>query len=350
MQNIQSFISRPISIDFIANHELQAIAAQSVFDALNVHFQCQWLMGYDQKPTGAEAAILLDHRVFQPKINKLFGGYKYLFHMTHDLADLELYSSREENFDDFDIIFVPTNEHLFYAKKALGFKQSICVSGWPKYDLMEMPNDCSFMAEKIRNFPYKKTIIYAPTFADNWEWKEILPSLCSMECNVILKNHVYVGANKIVPSNSVNVLKESLYSAHEMEAMLLTYKKPNLIVAPRSMNICCLFPYSHILISDRSSCLLEFLPYGLALETGRYGRSNSEAKPEVSLISDKVAFLPSNELCSLLRDEVRFEQFVSMRSLEINRNPAKMKIPFMGCSGKTVAQIIDKYLYIHQSI
>ena len=349
MLNMQSFISKPISIDFIANHELQAIACQSVFDAMNKHFKCQWLMGYDQKPTGADAAILVDHRAFQPKINKNSGGYKYLFHMSHDLADMELYGSREEWFDDFDIIFVPTNAHLKNARDALGFMRNICVIGWPKYDLMELPMDYSYIKDKIEKFPYKQTIIYAPTFADNWEWKELFPIFLSMEYNVILKNHIYVGSNKIVPSSSVNALMESLLSVQEMETVFLNSNKPNLIVAPRSSNICSLFPYAQMLISDRSSCLMEFLPFGIAVETGRFGRKTSEAKPEVNLICDKVDFLPGTELCKLLRDEERLNQFVSLRRLETNRIPEEIKFPFMGYAGQTVAQLIDKYIYLNQS-
>jgi CDP-glycerol glycerophosphotransferase (TagB/SpsB family) len=46
--------------------------------------------------------------------------------------------------------------------------------------------------------------------------------------------------------------------------------KLNMLVAPRKMNACELFPHIHYLISDQSSLLGEFIPFGIPIETGRY--------------------------------------------------------------------------------
>ena len=85
---------------------------------------------------------------------------------------------------------------------------------------------------------------YAPSSADNWEWKEILLLLISLHCNVIVKNHVYIGSATKVPSDSIEILAESLRSVQEMEDMIIKHNKPNLIVAPRELNICSLFPFA----------------------------------------------------------------------------------------------------------
>src|SRR5262249_4740590 len=76
-----AFRSPRVSIDFIAYHDLQAQAACTVFDTLARHFDCRWRIGPDQRPSGAEVAVMLDHFGFHPRLTKGDGGYRHLIHV-----------------------------------------------------------------------------------------------------------------------------------------------------------------------------------------------------------------------------------------------------------------------------
>ena len=93
-------------VDFIAYHDLQAQAGVSIYEEMSKSFVCKWKIGPNQISSSAEIAIMLDHTAFQPKIRKGKDGYKYLFHLSHDLGDVEIYKDEYERLKDFDIIFV----------------------------------------------------------------------------------------------------------------------------------------------------------------------------------------------------------------------------------------------------
>jgi hypothetical protein len=315
----------PLQIDFIAYHHLQAQTGESVFDALSRRHICRWLIGPNQKPTGADAAVLLDHRGFQPELGKTPGGYRYLFHLSHDLGDLIVYLT--EYLQDFDIVFVPTKLHKAVASRALP-ESKIIVGGWPKYDRMQIPAEQNALRIQIARFQHPFTVLYAPTYANTWEWLAILPPLFDLPVNVIVKNHIYVNPGQAFPKGQEEAYRESLQSAGEMENSALVLNNPNVIVAPRTLNICSLFPYVNMLISDSSSCTLEFLPFGdVAVETGA-GDSEStwqNTNPHSSKITPEIRFVPLVQLRQILAGSGQFQEFLNSHR---NRKPAEPFITF----------------------
>lgn len=349
--NKLSFVSQRIKVDFIAYHDLQAQAGLSVFQAMNQHFDCSWLIGPDRQPTGATAAVLLDHTHHQPAIKKSSDGYKYLFYLSHDLGDVNVYQIEKQRLKNFNIIFVPGPLHLSNAQKALGpiYAQPylkptrvILEGGWPKYDLMQFPNENNELCEKIFNFPYKYTIIYAPTWAYTREWEQILPLFRNLQCNLIIKNHIYVNPGQSYPKGLEAMYEDCLTSANEMEEQALSYNLPNITVAPRNINICSLFPLANVLISDVSSVSLEFIPFGISIETGRFNRDLNQLKPESSLISDKVHFLKIDWLNKILSSEESLRSFLEEKLAGTQKETiVSSEIKH---SGKLIATLIDKYL------
>lgn len=347
------FVSKPIRVDFIAYHDLQAVAGMSVFEEMSQHFDCRWQIGPSQKPTGAEAAILLDHTQHHPEIRKSPDGYQYLFYMSHDLGDLDVYEVEKQRLRHFNIIFVPSSLHLknaqkslspSYAQPSLGTKRVILEVGWPKYDCMEIPEKYDSLRDQLENFSYPHTVIYAPTWAYTWEWKEILPRLCKLQCNVIVKNHIYVNPGQAYPQGHEKTYEECLRSVKEMEEYLLSHSNPNFVVAPRELNICSLFPFADLLISDQSSVNLEFLPFGISIETGRFNPNPNQLQPQSSLVSD-VIFIPLENLNPVLESSESFREFLAQHSGTKSHNfVRRSQTP----AGQLTAQLIDKYVSFWQ--
>lgn len=333
----------PLQIDFIAYHHLQAQAGESVFDALSRQHRCRWLIGPYQKPTGADAAVLLDHRGFQPELRKSGGGYKYLFHLSHDLGDLSVYLT--EYLQDFDIVFVPTRMHRTVASRALP-ESKIIVAGWPKYDRMQIPVEESVLRSQIAGFQHPFTVLYAPTYANTWEWLAILPRLFDLPVNVIVKNHIYVNPGQAFPKGHEAAYRECLQSAAEMENAALAVNSPNVVVAPRPLNICSLFAHVNMLISDSSSCTLEFLPFGdVAIETGAGDAQNTwqNTDPHSSRITPEVRFVPLVQLRQVLAGSEQLNEFLASHR---NNKPVEPFITYDhgNSAGEFISSCISGYL------
>ncbi|QIR39091.1 hypothetical protein HCG51_21845 [Tolypothrix sp. PCC 7910] len=349
-----NFSSKSISFDFVAYHDLQAQAGESVFEAMSHHFNCRWLIGPNQKPTGAEAAIVLDHTQHQPQILKGKDSYKYLFYMSHDLGDINVYEIEKYRLTNFNIIFVPGPLHLKFAQQAFkfNFAQSysdatrvILEAGWPKYDHLDIPEQYQILKNEIANLPYEHTVIYAPTRSLR-EWQDILPLICKLKCNLIIKNPIYVNPGDPFPPGLEEEYKNSLASAQEMEDYIRSYQLPNLIVAPRKLNICTLFPFADVLISDQSSVNIEFLPFGISIETGRYDENPNHLNPQSCLISDSVIFMRLQEIQSILSSETSLANFVGENANKKIDNPIIR--PEIKNSGQLITMSIDKYLAFWQ--
>lgn len=333
------FISPPISIDFIAYHDLQAQAGFSVFEAMENYFNCRWLIGPNQKPTGAEAAVFLDHVSYHPALKKSPGGYRYLFHMSHDLGDIAVYKNEKRKLKTFDIIFVPSRKHFLSARKALGRDVLILETGWGKYDRMDFPEKYLDLKNKIEGFPYKRTIIYVPTHAGTYEWKYLFPLFKDLPCNFIIKNHIYVNKGQAFPDNQEEEYRQQLASVCEMEKAILEYNAPNMIVAPREMNVCALFKFADLVISDQSSILIEFLPFGLSVETGRHNNME-DCIPECSRWEKEVLFLNRAKLCSTFSSLEKVERLLLFHKQKKHK-PANKTMFY----GEMTALLIDRYFF-----
>jgi hypothetical protein len=258
------------AIDFIAHHSLQAQAAQSVFHALQARRECRWRLGADQAADGgAGAAVLLDHRAFHPRLRKARDGYRHLFHMSHDLGDVEVY--RAEPMEEFDLVLVPGPRHREAAVAALGDARRVVEVGWPKFD--PAPPDAAHAdaLAKLESLPHEVTVLYAPTWANTWEWRELLPWLAALPCNLAVKNHSLVDPGQPFPPGEEARYAECRRSIDAMEAAVRALGSQAHIVLPARLNLCTLFPRLDVLVTDSSSCALEFVPFGASVETGRTG-------------------------------------------------------------------------------
>ena len=130
-----------------------------------------------------------------------------------------------------------------------------------------------------------------------------------------------------------------------MENALLRYNCSNMVVAPRDMNICSLFKYIDILISDQSSVLLEFLPFGYSIETGRYNSNENDYGPQINRLSEEVVFLNKDKLCEMLSSIQKIEEFMSYNKSKRTDVPF-IKYPNHSIKvGQLTSHLIEKYFY-----
>jgi len=338
-----NFKSPPLKIDFIAYHILQAQSGESIYNEMSKYFLCNWKIGPNQFSTGSQAAIMLDHTVHHPGILKFPDRYKYLFYLSHDLTDFGVYKREKSNLRQYDIIFVPGPMHYQIAMKELGKYTLIVEAGWPKYDCMDLRNEELKLRDKINSLPYKYTLLYAPSFAHTYEWKTLLPYMKKLRCNIIIKNHVYIGDNQSLPVGKEELYRFMLDSAAEMEREAYSYNQKNILIIPRCLNICSLFPYVDVLISDRSSVLVEFLPYGISIETGRYGIKECDYAPEVSCVVKEVFFMNEKRILNLLSSLESFEEFI-VNNISRVKNAAVKYVNTNMNSGRLIAYSIDRYI------
>jgi hypothetical protein len=140
--------------------------------------------------------------------------------------------------------------------------------------------------------------LYAPSFASNYEWKKLFPFFIRIGCKVLLKNHIYVDEGQSLPPGQEVEYSKALASVREMEAEAIEL---GFSIISRTENICNVFSQADILVSDSSSCLVEFLPFGVSIETGS-GPSvltADEYRPEASLLSKDVLLLPADKLVQI---------------------------------------------------
>lgn len=331
-------------VDFIAYHALQAQAGESIYDEMSKNFDCKWKIGPDQTPSGAEIAIMLDHSAFQPKIRKGNGRYKYLFHLSHDLGDVEIYRNEYESLKNYDIIFAPSEFHFKYAQEQLSKKTIVLLTGWAKYDRMIFSEKYYNLESKIKKLPFKHTILYAPTFAWTYEWTYLLPLFKKLPCNIIIKNHIYVDKEQMFPPGQELEYKQHLESANKMEKAVLEGDGSNMLVVPREINICSLFKYVDVLISDQSSVTLEYLPFGFSIETGRYNPNENDCAPSSSSLSNEVCFLDKMKICEMLSSKEKFDEFMISEKLRRNMIPNKNNEISRVSVAKLTTWLITKYL------
>jgi len=334
-------------IDFIAYHHMIAQCADSVFRSLVDDFghECHWRIGPHWQPTGATAGVLLDHRGFQPFVRKGAGAYRFLFHMSHDVADVHIY--REDNLRDMDIVFVPGTRHLHAARQALGPAQAIEVIGWPKYDQLRIQNQFESLRRQLDALPARRTVLYAASCPNNWEWRDLFPGLAQAGVNVVIKNHIVVDDDQPFPVGHEELYTESLRSINAMEVEARDLH--GFVVAPRKLNICTLFPYVDVLISDGSSALLEFLPFGLSIETGRTWKKRPAAddfEPEAGRLSSEVLVLRTAALAALLSSPGELADLIQTRKSARHADRVIDLVPDRS-SGHYAAKLIDAYLQAH---
>lgn len=263
-------------IDFIAGHSLLAQAAQSVHQELQGRSDCQWHIGRPIKPTGAAAAVLVDHVHHHPDFNQ----WPKRFYLLHDLGDIDVYKKERAVLRQCTAVIVPDKLHAQRAQRYVARRwwrhgTTVFTGGWPKYD------EATYILPAL---PKRSTILYAVSWAGENEWKRLLPALARLPVNVIIKNHPYATA----PGEEVSEYYQ--HSREAVAAMETLAAKLNMLVLPRDLNICTLFPHVQAVISDQSSVLAEFLPWGPSFETG--ANPNGRPRPEISRWYPRVTFWP----------------------------------------------------------
>lgn len=285
-----------IKIDFIAGHALLRQGAEAVFEALQDRAECKWRVGRPISYTGAKAAVLIDHVHHHPD----FLRWPWRFYMLHDLGDLDVYVKERQVLRQCTAVIVPDEIHAAQARRHLGRRwyrrgATIFVGGWAKYDGLTLDRVNKPLAQVLEALPDKPTVLYAPSWAGRDEWRTLLSLLSGLPVNLVIKNHPYATA----PGEEVSdFYKRSRRSVAEMEEAARHFSPPAL-VAPADSNVCQLFPYADAVISDQSSVLAEFLPWGVSLETG----ANPEGTPQPSISRwyPQVLYRPLEQLAEDLR-------------------------------------------------
>lgn len=336
-----------LGIDFIAHHALQAQCAESVFDALSSRFHCRWRLGADQAADGdAVAAVLLDHRAFHPRLRKSPQGYQSLFHMSHDLGDVGVYA--DEWLGDFDAILVPGPAHRDAARTALDRDDRIVEIGWPKFDPVQLPVEHSEFIGNLSTLAPEPVVLYAPTWPNTWEWRDLLPWLTTMPCCVLVKNHILVDSDQPFPPGEEARYAECRRSILAMEAHVRSLPSTKCRVAPSTMNLCTLFPRIDLLITDSSSCAMEFAPFGLSIETGRTGAGDNpelDFDPQGSRLCSAVRCLSLAEMKARMPSPNAFLQFIAGDELRSADAAAKIIAPRpAGQIGPGAAAIIAAWM------
>lgn len=281
---MMEFLAPPITIDFYASHEMQKQCGMSLFRNLANHHTCVWRGERDAPTPGASAAVVLGHVSDFPQARKSKGNYSYAFFLSHDLGEKSaLY--RDFYMKQFDIIFVPGKTYAESAAKYLDPDQRIVVIGWPKYDIAADDPNILAVADSLESLKKDKTIIYGPSYAHHGAWRKAFQVFENLDATIIVKNHVYFSERQITEYVERNgTLPAEIIACDEMEAAARASSRGRFIVMPRALNICALFPHASWLLSDSSSCLVEFAPFGQSIETYANGEISREF-PEVLTMS-----------------------------------------------------------------
>ena len=262
-------------IDFVAYHDLQAQCGTSIFNELSKTHDCQWRINPYQEYTGSDVLIMLDHI---PHHLKLINKYKYSFHFPHDMGEFKVYLQEKEALKNYTAIFAPTVIHQSVCKELLPEVPCHLV-GWPKYDaIRNKSKTAEEIIHKIKRLEGVK-ILCAPTNPYSFEWTELLPVL-KRHGSVLVKNHILLNPGQ-KPPHVEGADQYNLEALHFYKTMFDSIEKmedyassQNMTVVPRNLNACELFEDVDVLVSDTSSLLAEFLPFGLSIETGRNSQSD----------------------------------------------------------------------------
>ena len=315
-------------IDFVAYHDLQAQCGKSVYTELIKTHECTWRINPNQKYQGSDTLVMLDHAPHHPD---LFGKYKYKFYMFHDIGEFNCLMTEKEYIKQYSAILAPTRIHKELCEKL--YPDIPCyLVGWSKYDYIKNKSmsaeDIIYRLKRI----YEAKILYAPTNPHTYEWIELIPEL-KKRGTVLIKNHILLNEGQDPPridgNEEYNAKSKYYYSLmqrsiNEMEEYA---KCHGITVVPRRLNACELFEDIDILVSDTSSLLAEFLPFGVAsVETGRVNDNPHQVDRLMSEVFQGIITMPE-----FLADKMPQPQDVVKYDSRLN-------------VGRQIADIIREYI------
>lgn len=283
------------TIQFIAHHDLQAQSFQGILPHLKNH-NCIVSIGQDI-PIDPRASIVVvaDHLAFQSFV-KPNSDYK-LVHISHDVADLDIYEEEFHFLKNFDLVLCPTLTHYRKCRELFPSVSSWPV-GWAKSSPFENKTST------VENWPDKaKTIIFAPTEIADLDWLKFVKIFSNSNYNFLIKNHIYWNFEE---GQNPPKGQELRYQRHksalvEMEKYIKAGQFTNIELVDRKSNISNIFPRASYLLTDSSSAALEFAASGIAIEFGVFDHNLGCRVPEVSKVDNRVIFIPEVELQARLQ-------------------------------------------------
>ena len=310
-------------LDIIAHHEIQYQAVKPFVELLAKKIHCNILIGPDREPTGAKSCLIVDHCAFQPRVSKK--NYNLIIHAIHDLGDFEVYREEYESLKNFDIFLTPGRLFWEKAHKSFPNKKKI-LSGWPKNK-----SDHTSKRSEI-------SLLYAPTWLDNNEWRKILPILKKTNYRTFVKNHIYYNfeIKEKPPKGQEKKYKKCIKELKKME--ILCKKIKNITLVDRKSNLCELFGLCNVLITDTSSAAAEFTRNGLCIETGRIGPREKDSLPYLSGIDSTIQYIPSYKLKEYLNKKNL------LRQLQIRQTNTKNNIWFIKTKQKSLKEIVNQII------
>lgn len=288
------------AIDVIAHHSIQAQSVEPFADELSRKYDIRFLVGPESTPSGAAAAVVTDHLVFQPNATKR--EYALLIHASHDIADIDVYHTERSRLRQFDLILAPGSAHAKAAARELPRVERRLV-GWPKYGA-EFPKPGQAPSRAGEN------LIVALTDVGKCDWRSLVDALAKSSFQITIKNHVYYDRDKghPPPLGLEAEYKEHMRALEAMNQYLTDIRPPNFEIVDARTNICDLFPGADFLLTDWSSAAIEFLPFGISLEMGKktevFGQGMWESRRSNSALSQDVRFLPEYVLVQQISDWV----------------------------------------------
>ena len=268
--------------------------------------------------------------------------YRHVFFMLHDLGDVDVYQREKMRLQEFNALLVPNPLHAARARAALGSGENIIEVGWPKLDTVPMSGEHAATLALVRRLPRDvPTIMYAPNCPGEEEWDNLWAVLRNLPVNIIIKNATYeVGSGESLPLHYERIIQ----TIDRMECEVRQSRKENIVVTPRDLNICVLFPFVSMLISAKSSVLAEFVPFGVSVET------DVPWPPELhsALISrdyTDIVFMKKEELYEVLSAPDRLRRLIGNRIIPLQQPEAACRYPNeMMLAGQRAAEVINSYL------
>lgn len=304
-------------IQLVAHHEIQAQVFQGIIPLLVGH-ECFVTIGQDVSiKSDIDMVVLADHCVFQRNLN-LKGNY-HLVHLSHDVADLDVYKVEEAYLRHFDLILCPSERHLMSAQENLPFVASFNV-GWQK--------SVPFQSIDFDFEDKEKTIILAPTEIADFCWKPIIDGLLNSKFKVLVKNHVYwnfeVGDSP--PRGNEERYMKHRIELEELEKYIDEINSEDLILIDRKSNIRDIFPEAFLLITDCSSAAAEFQSFGIAIELGDLDSQTGKRLPKISANFGEVHFMEEEKMLSSFKNSefnLEIDKLKKIKRIDLGPLPQK---------------------------
>ncbi len=286
-----------LAVDFIGHHRIHFQSLLPIIEELSAEFECRELMGPDVTPSGASVAVVTDHLAFQPQVN--LKNYSHLVHVSHDLSDVDVYRKERKRISDFSLILAPSEVHKSFVTRYLpGVKCSVV--GWIKDGASQVDRDSQ------AHYSKNSQILFAWTDINSTDWRNILFAAAESNLNFKVKNHVYFEheLGHPPPKNQESEYLRLLSESRDMAKFFQENEFRNLSLIDSGRNLTDAYFSADILVTDYSSAALEFVRFGVSVETGIPSRVNflglESKRRATSALVKEVRYISEKELIRTL--------------------------------------------------